>query len=75
MSSLVVIYNLYAVRSILSPLETDPPLLVNQDALLSISISTQRLEAVTGKIHKNFKPGGHLKDSVNPFAMNYIQQC
>jgi hypothetical protein len=47
----MVINNLHIRRTgrTLSPLEADPPLIINADAVLSFSVSPQRLKTVAGQ--------------------------
>jgi len=42
----MIIDNLYVVRAIIPPLKADPPLLVDSDAVLSLTIALQDLKAV-----------------------------
>jgi hypothetical protein len=45
----MVIHDLHVVGVIVSPVETDPPLIVNPDAMLALSVTRKRLESVPGR--------------------------
>ena len=47
--SLVVVDDFYVPRISIDPAETDPPLIVDADAVLALAIALQRLECVTGR--------------------------
>jgi hypothetical protein len=51
----MVVDNLNVVGVTLSPPETDPPLLVDSDAVLSQAASAQRLDVVAGRNPKILK--------------------
>ena len=43
----MVVGNLYVFRSAFSPLKADPPLIIDPDAVLTFSVTRQRLESVS----------------------------
>jgi len=45
----MVIHDLHVVGVIIFPVETDPPLIVDPDAVLALSASRKRLESISRK--------------------------
>jgi hypothetical protein len=45
----MIIHNLHVKRIGPSPAETDPPLIINADAVLSLPFSLESLQAVSGR--------------------------
>ena len=59
----MIINNFYArgTRGAVPPVEANPPLIVDADAVLSFSVSLQHLETVTGQGGDIAKPGSRLQ--------------
>ena len=60
---LVIVNNLHVrwSRCLLSPLEADPPLIVNADAVLAFAIANQRFKTIAGQSDKVLKGRGRLQ--------------
>jgi hypothetical protein len=58
----MVVNDLHLLRSSVRPHETDPPLVVDPDAVLSGSVTLERFEPVTGRNTKvvEYHRGSHL---------------
>ncbi len=70
----MVVDDLYAIGMAIPPLETDPPLLVDSNAVPTVPIPLQRLKAVAGRNpqildgtgvieHSELAPGHYLQVS------------
>jgi hypothetical protein len=57
----VVIHDLYIMGVAAPPSETDPPLVVDPDAVLPLPISPQPLESVPGRDPQVVQPLGGIK--------------
>ncbi len=66
MFSLMIIHDLHFVGATLGPYETDAPLLVDPDAVLSLSVTSKQLQAITGnclQVRQRGRAVNHLKFS------------
>jgi hypothetical protein len=63
----MIIENLNIKRISIMPLETNTPLLVNADSVLSFSISLQRVKLVAGIEHQRFKAWSGMENH-KPFS-------
>lgn len=58
----MIIHNLNFVRAIVTPHETDTPLLIDPDAVLPCAVSMQRFQAITGQARQVYETRGTLED-------------
>lgn len=58
----MIIHNLDFVRAIVTPHETDTPLLIDPDAVLPCAVSMQRFQAITGQARQVYETRGTLED-------------
>ena len=45
----MIIYYFHVLRSVVNPLEANPPLIINANRILSLAVTLQRLQPVTGR--------------------------
>jgi hypothetical protein len=58
----MIVNDLYITGAINTPSETDTPLLIDADTVLSLSVSAQCLEPVTRQIHEIFQTGSAVEN-------------
>ncbi len=63
-------FNIARAGGPLRPLKTDPPLLVDPDAILSLTVTPQRLQPVSGKAPKRLQMWCRLKAIQPNFSLS-----
>jgi len=65
----MVIDNFNVMRTILTPAETETPLLIDSNAELALAVSAQGLEPVAWQMHQRFKGVCSIKDAQSFFRL------
>ncbi len=80
----MIVENFYVIRVPIAPDKADPPLIVDSDRILTVPISSQRLQSIPGKRSQDsqFSRGVELKqfaqrgsfDGLEPLAVMVVKK-